>query len=105
MYPSPATAYRPQLIPQVTNQHPQPPPPSSSTYPHPQYNNNSNLAASANTIPQPTLTYPGHPGQPPPFPQPMPYAMGGSTTATVHQPMNNINAQFLVSITIGSIKF
>jgi hypothetical protein len=113
MYPSPASAYRPpavvqqpQFIPQTTypqmaNQNSQPPPPpSSSTYPYTQYNNNLNTTATANNVPQSTSTYPGHPGQPPPFPQPMPYAMGGTTAGAANQQMNNINGPLPVSIIV-----
>jgi len=107
MYPSPASAYRPQVqqpqfIPQMTNQNSQSPlPPPSSTYPYPQYSNNSNATASTNNIlPPPTATYPGHPGQPPPFPQPVPYGMGGSTASTMNPQMNNINGSFPVNISV-----
>jgi hypothetical protein len=100
MYPSPASAYRPQvqqpqLIPQMPNQNSQPP----STYPYPQYSNNSNTAAAANTTPLPPPTYPG---QPPSFPQPMSYPMGGNTT---NQQMNNINGSFLVSSIVDRFNF
>ena len=92
MYPSPASAYRPQVqqpqfIPQMSNQISQspPPPPPSSTYPYPY----SNTAAVPNTAPIPTSTYPGQP--PPP---PMPYAMGGATNGTPNQQMNHMNGPF-----------
>jgi hypothetical protein len=61
------------------NQNVHPPPPvsaSSSNYAYPQYNHNVNSAASA------------HPGQPPLYPQSMPYAMGGSAAS---QQNNNLN--------------
>ncbi len=117
MYPSPASAYRPQVpqqpqlipqptYPQMTNQNSQPPPPPPShlsTYPHPQYSNHS--AATANIIPPSTSTYPGHPGQSLPFPQPMPYGMGGSTAGTSNQQINNINGPFLVNIIVDKLNF
>jgi len=113
MYPSPASAYRPQVqqqqpqlipqptYPQMTNQNSQQPPPSSS-YPHPQYSNNLSTTATPNTIPPSTLTYPGHPGQPPPFPQPMPYAMGGNIP---NQQTNNVNGSFPVSSIVDKLIF
>jgi hypothetical protein len=115
MYPSPASAYRPQVqqqqqqpqlipqatYPQMTNQNSQLPPPSSS-YPHPQYSNNLSATATPNTVPPSTSTYPGHPGQPPPFPQPMPYAMGGNIPT---QQMNNVNGPFSVSIIVDDFIF
>ena len=94
MYPSPASAYRPQiqqpqLIPQISNQNSQPPP----TYPYPQYNNNSNTAA--NTTP---LSAPTYPGQPPP----MPYATGGNTANATNQ---QVNGSFSVSLLINKFNF
>ncbi|CAF2797756.1 unnamed protein product [Rotaria sp. Silwood2] len=105
MYPSPASAYRPQVqqtqivpqttYPQMTNQNsqplPPPPPPPSSTYPYPHYNSNSNTSATTKTTPYLASTYPGQVGQIPPLPQPMPYAMGGSTATTDNQQINNMN--------------
>jgi hypothetical protein len=111
MYPSPASAYRPQtqqpqFIPQMTNQNSQSPlPPPSSTYPYPQYSNNANTAASTNNIPPPTATYPRPPGQPLPFPQPIPYGMGVSTAGTTNPQMNNINGSFPVNISLVKISF
>jgi len=115
MYPSPASAYRPQVqqqqpqlipqptYPQMTNQNSQqPPPPASSSYPHPQYSNNLSATAIPNTIPPSTSTYPGHPGQPPPFPQPMPYAMGGNIP---NQQMNNVNGPFSVINIVDKLIF
>jgi hypothetical protein len=89
MYPSPSSAYRPQipqqqppLIPQTINQNTHslpPPPPSSSTHPYPQYNHNSNTAAS---------------GHPPLVPQPM----ARSTAGPINQQNNNLNGPLPVSI-------
>ncbi|CAF4570194.1 unnamed protein product, partial [Rotaria magnacalcarata] len=72
MYPSPASAYRPQvqqtqpmpppIYPQIPNQNA---PAPSSNYPYPQYNNNG-------TTPYVPSTFPGQ------LP-PMPYPMGGNT--------------------------
>ncbi|CAF3954917.1 unnamed protein product [Rotaria sordida] len=99
MYPSPASAYRPQVqqqqqpqlipqttYPQMTNQNSQP---NSSNYPYPQYNSNSNIAPTSKTTPYLTSTYPGQVGQIPQ--QPMPYAMGSSTINTGNQQVNNMN--------------
>ncbi|CAF3776387.1 unnamed protein product [Rotaria sp. Silwood1] len=91
MYPSPSSAYRPQVsqqssqfISSTTNQTAQPPLPSrpppptlSSTYPYPQYNYNSNTTAAATA----------HSGQSPP----MPYGMGGSIVGATNQQNNNLN--------------
>jgi hypothetical protein len=100
MYPSPATAYRPQpqLIPQMTNQNlhpsspppPPPPPTSTSSSNYPYYSHNSNAPTS------------GHPGQPPFIPQPTPYAMGGSTTGATNQQNNNLNGPPSVSIKLNN---
>ncbi|CAF1266761.1 unnamed protein product [Rotaria magnacalcarata] len=81
MYPSPASAYRPQvqqtqpmpppIYPQIPNQNA---PASSSNYPYPQYNNNG-------TTPYVPSTFPGQ------LP-PMPYPMGGNTNGANNQQMN-----------------
>jgi hypothetical protein len=93
MYPPPASAYRPQVQqPQMSNPNSQPSYPPPSTYPYPQYNPNSNTAS------QPAPTYPGHPGQPPTFPQPTPYTMSGSTAGVTNQQNNNTNGQTSVSM-------
>lgn len=107
MYPSPASAYRPQFnaqisnpnsqptpppqpqfTPQLSNPNVQPPPPSASTltYPRPQYPSQPNI---------PAVSYPGHPGQPPPFPQTTPYA-----ASTTNPQINNINGFLPVSTII-----
>ncbi len=94
MYPLPVSAYRPQVqqpqfIPSMPHPTSQPtPPPPSSNYPYPPYTNH--LSA----VPPTTFT---HPSQSSPFPQPMPYAMGGTTTGTAHSQTNNINGSFPVS--------
>jgi hypothetical protein len=100
MYPSPASAYRPQVQqPQFIPQISQPSLPPSSTYPYPY----SNTAAVPNTAHIATPTYPG---QPPP---PMPYAMGGATNGTPNQPMNHMNGPFptvcLVNLNIIFLNF
>lgn len=116
MYPSPASAYRPQFTAQISNPnsqptpppHPQftphlsnsnlqptppPPPPSASAlaYPHPQYPSHPNI---------PAVPYHGHPGQPPPFPQSTPYATPANAASTVNPQINNINGFLPVSTAI-----
>jgi hypothetical protein len=99
MYPAPSSAYRPQLpqqstqfIPQTTNQNVHPPPPvptASGTYPYPQHNHHLNSPAS------------GHPGQPTLYPQPMPYAMGGSVASATNQQNNNLNGPLSVRMSLS----
>jgi hypothetical protein len=92
MYPSPVAQQASQYIPQTSNQNirpPLPPPPNSSSTPHyPQYNNISNSPAS------------GHPGQPPLYPQAMPYTMGGSTASASNQQNNNLNGPLSVRMNL-----
>ncbi|UJR15134.1 hypothetical protein I4U23_002099 [Adineta vaga] len=90
MYPSPASAYRPQTQPsqlpsQMPNQYSQQP---SSVYPYSQYGNNSNSIAT--TSPAMT-TQPVYSGQ---QPQSMPYGMGGNINGASNQVVNNINGPF-----------
>lgn len=76
MYPIPASAYQSSLQPPAPHFVPQMTQPSIPT-------------------PPPASTYPG---QPPPFPQPMPYAMGGSQAGAVAPaPMNNGQGSLPVS--------
>lgn len=112
MYPSPSSAYRPQVqqpqftpqatYPAMTNQNSQSMPPSSSAYPYQQqYTPNPNTAQTTQANSYLPPTYPGQVGQPPPFQQPMTYGMGGNPAATAQQPPNNINAPFAVCILIN----
>lgn len=102
MYPSPASAYQPQMSQQPPPQFiPQPPNPnfpasspllspsttSTSNYPQPQYNYNSNPTSSA------------YPGQPPL----MPYGMSTNAAAVAgvtNQQNNNPNGSLSVKKTI-----
>jgi len=83
--------------------YPTPPPPPSSLTQQPQASASHfipstpaypNSLTNVNHVVQPppsATTYAGHPGQPPTFPQPMPYTMGGAGTAQAQTPMANVN--------------